>query len=79
MHRTGLVARLLGNSKEAREMKNKFSTMIRVPQERFSLPAFKKLSQELRTNLQQPHQVYRQQMTCNPKHIKKLTQVEDLV
>lgn len=33
----------------------------------------------MRTNLQPPHQVYRQQLTCNPKHIKKLTQVEDLV
>ena len=60
-------------------MKSKFTQMIRVPQERFSLPAFKKLSQELRGNVQHPHQVYKQQLTCNPKHIQKLTQVEDLV
>ena len=58
-NRAGLVAKLLGNSKEARELKCKFNDMIRVPQERFSLPAFKKLSKEIRENLQQPHQVYK--------------------
>ena len=51
VHRAGLVSKLLGNSREAQELKAKFGQMIRVPQERFSLPAFKKLSQELRANL----------------------------
>lgn len=50
-HRTDLVQKLLGNSREAQEMKAKFNSMIRVPHESFSLPAFKKLSQELRSNL----------------------------
>ena len=42
--RTGLVASLLGNSKEAQDIQSRFRKMVEVPQEDFNLESFKILS-----------------------------------
>ena len=77
--RTGLVASLLGNSKEAQDIQSKFRKMVEVPQEDFNLESFKILSSEVRNKLTKPNRIYSDQIKINPKKVKMLTQIEDFV
>lgn len=77
--RTGLIASLLGNSKEAKDIQRQFRKMIEVPQEEFSLHTFKELTQELKNNVCKPSQIYKDQLKVNPLHVKKLSSIEDYV
>ena len=71
--RTGLVASLLGNSKEAQDIQSKFRKMVEVPQEDFNLDSFKILSSEVRNRLTKPNRIYSDQIKINPKKVKMLT------
>ena len=77
--RTDLVASLLGSSKEARQIRNKFRKMVEVPQEDFDLQNYKYLGAELRNTVIKPAQVLRNQLKINPRHAKRLTSIEDFV
>jgi hypothetical protein len=68
-----MVASLLGNSREARDIQSKFRKMVEVPQEDFDLNSFKVLSEELRNNVRKPDMVYQNQLKINPKLTKKIT------
>ena len=74
-----MVASLLGNSKEARDIKSKFRKMVEVPQEDFNLNSYKVLTEELRNNVSKPDMVYQDQLKINPKLTKKFTEIEDFV
>ena len=56
--RTGLVASLLGNSKEARSIQRQFRRMVEVPQEDFDIENFKLLTEELQVRVRKPDQIY---------------------
>ena len=56
--RANLVARLLGGSKEARHIQQKFRKMVEVPQEEFSLNNYKELTGELMRKVRKPDPVY---------------------
>ena len=58
--RVRMVERLLGNSHEAQKIKSQFSKMISVPQEKFDLKNFKKLNQDLKIQLKEPHKIYKE-------------------
>ena len=77
--RTDLVASLLGSSKEARQIRNKFRKMVEVPQEDFDLQNYKYLGAELRNTVIKPAQVLKNQLKINPRHAKRLTSIEDFV
>ncbi len=77
--RTSLVAKLLGGSKEAMDIQNQFQKMIEVPQEDFSIGKFKELNEELRNNVCKPSKIYQEALRKNPRHVKKLTTIEDFV
>ena len=77
--KSSLIARLLGGSKEAVDIQNKFRRMIEVPQEDFNLQAFKKLSSEVRLRVAKPDTLYEEQLRMNLKHVKKMTCIEDFV
>ena len=53
--------------------------MAEVPQEDFDLDAFKNLKDEIRNTVQKPHPFYYHQAKLNPKHARKMTQIEDFV
>ena len=53
--------------------------MIEVPQEDFSIDKFKQLNTELKIRVQKPNKIYEEQLRKNPRHIKKLTTIEDFV
>ena len=53
--------------------------MIEVPQEDFKLENFKELTAELRNRVRKPAPIYLENLKINPKHIKKLSTIEDFV
>ena len=75
--RAGLVASLLGNSREAQDIQQKFRRMVEVPQEDFSIQSFKVLASEVRNKLTKPNPIYSDHIKINPKRVKNLTQIED--
>ena len=75
----GLLENLLGNAREGRELCGAFSNMIQVLPEEFSIKGFKQLNHELKLSVHRPSQVYDDYSRWNPRHAKKLTELEDLV
>ena len=69
----------MGNTKEALEIQESFKKMIEVPQEDFNLQNFKELTAELRNKVRKPAQIYKENLKINPKHVKKLSTIEDFV
>ena len=57
--RVSMVAKILGNSKEARDIQQKFRKMAEVPQEEFKLKSFKLLADDLRNNMRKPAEIYK--------------------
>ena len=56
--RSNLVAKLLGGSKEALDIQEKFKKMVEVPSEEFNLKNFKDLQSELKVKVQRPAAQY---------------------
>ena len=79
LKRTKQIASLLGNTREAREIQESFKKMIEVPQEDFDLNNYKELTAELRNKVCRPAPIYIENLKINPKHIKKLSTIEDFV
>jgi hypothetical protein len=74
------VARLLfGESKEGQALMKQFQKMIQVDEQGIDLHLAKKLSKEVLPNIQHPHAVYKHQAIINPKKMRKLMQLEDIV
>ena len=57
--RVNMVAKILGNSKEALDIQQKFRKMAEVPQEEFKLKSFKLLADDLRNNMRKPAEIYK--------------------
>lgn len=77
--RTNMVARLLGGSKEAREIQSKFAQMVEVPDEDFDIKNFKELNKELKLRVQRPALIYEKQQWMNKKHQKNISAIEDFI
>ena len=57
--RVNMVVKILGNSKEALDIQQKFRKMAEVPQEEFKLKSFKLLADDLRNNMRKPAEIYK--------------------
>ena len=53
--------------------------MTEVPQEDFDLNTFKELTEDLRNKVRRPARIYEDQLKVNPRHCKKLAEIEDFV
>ena len=77
--RSNLVAKLLGGSKEALDIQEKFKKMVEVPSEEFNLKNFKDLQSELKVKVQRPAAQYEKSQWMNAKHLKNFSSIEDFV